>query len=52
MSINSDKGKIRDPGLEAAIGDAEELRDQLQVGAENFSALGFTSRYTPTVWMN
>lgn len=40
MSINSDKGKIRDPGLEAAIGDAEELRDQLQVGAEKFFRFG------------
>ncbi len=40
MSINSDKGKIRDPGLEAAIGDAEELRDELQVGAEKFFRFG------------
>ncbi len=29
MSINSEKGKVRDPGLEAALQDAEELRDQL-----------------------
>ena len=36
MSLNSEKGKIRDPELEAAINDAEELRDQLQVGAEKF----------------
>jgi len=40
MSVNSDKGRIRDPGLEAAIGDAEELRDQLQVGAERFFRFG------------
>ena len=40
MSINSDKGRVRDPGLEAAIGDAEELRDQLQVGAEKFFRFG------------
>jgi type IV secretory pathway VirB4 component len=40
MSINSEKGKIRDPELEAAIGDAEELRDQLQVGAEKFFRFG------------
>ena len=40
MSINSEKGKIRDPGLEAAINDAEELRDQLQVGAERFFRFG------------
>lgn len=39
-SINSDKGKTRDPGLEAAISDAEELRDQLQVGAERFFRFG------------
>src|SRR5664279_3347178 len=40
MSINSEKGKVRDPGLEAAINDAEELRDQLQVGAERFFRFG------------
>ena len=36
MNINSEKGKVRDPELEAAISDAEELRDELQVGAERF----------------
>ena len=40
MSINSEKGRIRDPELEAAITDAEELRDQLQVGAEKFFRFG------------
>lgn len=40
ISINSEKGKVRDPGLEAAIQDAEELRDQLQVGAERFFRFG------------
>lgn len=39
-SISSEKGKIRDPGVEAAIRDAEELRDQLQVGAERFFRYG------------
>ena len=39
-SINAEKGKTRDPGLEAAINDAEELRDQLQVGAERFFRYG------------
>jgi type IV secretory pathway VirB4 component len=39
-SISGEKGKIRDPGLEAAINDAEELRDQLQVGAERFFRFG------------
>ena len=40
MSVNAEHGKIRDPELEAAINDAEELRDQLQVGAERFFRFG------------
>ncbi len=40
LSINNEKGRTRDPGLEAAINDAEELRDQLQVGAERFFRYG------------
>ena len=40
MAINNERGKIRDPGLEAAISDAEELRDQLQLGAEKFFRFG------------
>jgi type IV secretory pathway VirB4 component len=40
MSINNEKGRTRDPGLEAAMADAEELRDQLQVGAERFFRYG------------
>lgn len=40
ISINAERGKVRDPGLEAAIQDAEELRDQLQVGAERFFRFG------------
>lgn len=39
-SINSERGKVRDPALEAAINDAEELRDQIQVGAERFFRFG------------
>ncbi len=39
-NVNAEKGKIRDPELEAAIQDAEELRDQLQVGAEKFFRFG------------
>ena len=39
-SINSEKGRVRDPAVEAAINDAEELRDQLQVGAERFFRFG------------
>lgn len=40
ISINQERGKVRDPGLEAAIQDAEELRDQLQVGSERFFRFG------------
>lgn len=40
VSITNEKGKTRDPGIEAAINDAEELRDQIQVGAERFFRFG------------
>lgn len=40
IQINAEHGKVRDPGLEAAIQDAEELRNQLQVGAERFFRYG------------
>lgn len=40
MQINAEKGRVRDPGLEAAITDAEELRDKLQVGEERFFRFG------------
>jgi len=40
MSINNEHGKTRDPELEVAISDAEELRDQIQVGAERFFRYG------------
>jgi len=39
-SIANEKGKTRDPALEAAINDAEELRDQIQLGAEKFFRFG------------
>ncbi len=39
-SINAEKGKVRDPALEASISDAEEMRDKLQVGEERFFRLG------------
>ena len=44
LQIDSEKGKVRDPGKEAAIVDAEEIRDKLQVGEERFFrfALYFT----------
>lgn len=40
ISINNEKGKTRDPALEAAIIDAEQLRDQLQIGSERFFRFG------------
>ena len=40
MNITAEKGRVRDPQAEAAIQDAEELRDQLQVGAERFFRYG------------
>ncbi len=40
QSINAEKGKVRDPGLEASLSDAEELRDKLQVGEDRFFRLG------------
>ncbi len=42
--INREKGRVRDPELETALGDAEELRDKLQRGEEKFYqyALYFT----------
>lgn len=40
MEVNAEHGKVRDPGLESAYQDAEELRDKLQVGAEKFFRLG------------
>lgn len=39
-AINQEKGRVRDPQLEAAIMDAEELRDKLQVGEERFFRYG------------
>lgn len=39
-AINQEKGRVRDPALEAAITDAEELRDKLQVGEERFFRFG------------
>jgi hypothetical protein len=42
IRIDTEKGRVRDPGKQAAIIDAEEMRDKLQVGEERFSALAFT----------
>lgn len=40
ISVNAEHGKTRDPGMEAAVQDAEELRNQLQVGSERFFRYG------------
>jgi type IV secretory pathway VirB4 component len=40
IQIDAEKGRIRDPGKQAAIMDAEEMRDKLQVGEERFFRLG------------
>jgi type IV secretory pathway VirB4 component len=44
IMITREKGVVRDPALEAALADAEELRDKLQTGTERFFryALYFT----------
>lgn len=44
ISINTEKGMVRDPVLEASLQDAEELRDKLARGEEKFFqfALYFT----------
>lgn len=41
LQIDAEKGKVRDPGKQAAIQDAEEMRDKLQVGEERFFRFGF-----------
>lgn len=41
VQIDAEKGRVRDPGKQAAIVDAEEMRDKLQVGEERFFRLGF-----------
>ncbi len=40
VHMNQEKGMVRDPALEAALQDAEELRDQLQRGQEKFFHFG------------
>ncbi len=41
LMIDAEKGRVRDPGKQAAIMDAEDLRDKLQVGEERFFRFGF-----------
>ena len=40
LQIDAEKGRVRDPGKQAAIIDAESLRDSLQIGEERFFRLG------------
>jgi hypothetical protein len=40
IHMNQEKGMVRDPATEAALEDAEELRDQLQRGQEKFFHFG------------
>lgn len=40
IQIDSEKGRVRDPGKQASIIDAEEMRDKLQVGEERFFRFG------------
>lgn len=40
MMIQAEKGRVRDPELELALRNIEELRDQLQAGAERFFKVG------------
>jgi conjugal transfer ATP-binding protein TraC len=40
IQIDNEKGRVRDPGKQAAIVDAEEMRDKLQVGEERFFRFG------------
>jgi conjugal transfer ATP-binding protein TraC len=41
IQIDSEHGRVRDPAKQAAILDAEEMRDKLQVGEERFFRFGF-----------
>lgn len=40
IQIDNEKGRVRDPGKQSAILDAEEIRDKLQVGEERFFRFG------------
>ena len=40
IQIDAEKGRVRDPGKQAAVQDAEEMRDKLQVGEERFFRFG------------
>lgn len=40
LQIDAEKGRVRDPAKQAAISDAEGMRDKLQIGEEKFFRFG------------
>lgn len=40
LQIDAEKGRVRDPAKQAAIADAEGMRDKLQIGEEKFFRFG------------
>jgi conjugal transfer ATP-binding protein TraC len=40
IMLDAEKGRVRDPGKQSAVMDAEEMRDKLQVGEERFFRFG------------
>jgi len=40
LQIDAEKGRVRDPAKQAAIADAEQMRDKLQIGEERFFRFG------------
>lgn len=50
IQINQEKGRVRDPGTESAIQDAEELRSRLQAGEDRFFRFGlYITMYAETM---
>jgi len=47
MSINQEKGMVRDPMLETAYKDVEGLRDNLMQARKNISVLPCILQFTP-----
>jgi hypothetical protein len=50
IQIDAEKGRVRDPGKQAAILDAEEMRDKLQVGEERFFRFGLYFTVYAAAW--
>lgn len=50
LQIDAEKGRVRDPAKQAAIIDAEDMRDKLQVGEERFFRFGlYFTLYTESL---